>query len=156
MVKQRDNKDSEVRAQRVEEQLKFREELRELIRSKKSKAGPDIANLHQRYTYQVEPDKYDYALQIWKYARRDEQWKVNYLRRLGVPETAILEFICSSFHAKIGMRGGPRDEDEVRVRAAYQLLHYDIARAGAGQVQEGGAGVGAAAPARKTVVSTPR
>ena len=125
-LSQLESRDAELRSRRLEEQLKFREELREVIRTKGHQAGAEIADLDKRYGYEVDQEKFDHALRIWKYGRMDQRAKVNFIRSLDVPETAILGFMCSSIHGQIGTRDGPRDENEVRVRAARQLLHYDF------------------------------
>jgi hypothetical protein len=152
-----ESRNSEIRAQRLEEQLKFRDELRELLKTKGMQAGPDIATLKKRYDYEVDPVKWEQAKDSWRFSKtmtpRD---KVKYIRSLELPETAILELMCSSLHNLIGTRQGPRDTNEVWVHAARQLLRCELPR-----VQPGGppaaVGAGAAAPpARKTVVSTPR
>jgi hypothetical protein len=149
------NRNAELKSKWLEEQLKFREELAEVIRSKGMRAGPDIANLDQRYAYQGDPKKAATAYQMWRLLPASEKAKVQKLRSLELPETKILEFMCSSLDGTIGSRGGPRDRNEVRVRAAKQLLKYPLVTANTGPSPENAAGVGASA-ARKTIVSTPR
>ena len=151
------NRDSAIRADRLEEQLKFRDELRELLKTRGSQAGPDIAKLKQRYDYDLDPLKWDQARDAWRFSRaptfRD---KVKLIRSLDIPETAILELMCSSIHPMIGKRQGPRDTNDVWVRAAQQLLLYDIPRVPPAGARSSGGSDAAAAPTRKTVVSTPR
>ncbi len=142
-----ENKDADLRARQFEEQVKFRDELRELLRAKGSQAGPEIAKLDKRYAYEVDPDRHDQAYRIWRFNRMLLPDKVKYLRSLGVPETTILEFMCSSLDGRIGTRDGPRDQNDVWVRAARQLLKIEPARVPMGQHRAGGAGTGAdAAP----------
>ncbi len=133
-----------IRARRLDEQLKFRDELRELLKEKGNQAGPDIAKLKQRYDYDVDPVKWDQAYDTWRFSRmmtvRD---KVKYIRSLDLPETTILELMCSSIHPTIGTRHGPRDTNEVWVRAAEQLLRFELPRAPAAATHsESGAGSG--------------
>ena len=89
---------------------------------------------------------------MWRQLKTSDKAKVYKLRELELPETKILEFMCSSLHTTIGTRKGPRDENEVRVLAAKQLLKYPIVP---GPRPQSGAGAGVV-PARKTVVSSPR
>ena len=163
-----ENRNSEIRAQRLEEQLKFRDELRELLKTKGMQAGPDIATLKQRYDYEVDPLKWEQAKDSWRFSKTTSfRDKVKLVRSLELPETAILELMCSSIDKLIGTRSGPRDTNEVWVRAARQLLLCELPRMQPGGppavVAEGAAvrpaavGAGTAAPpTRKTVVSTPR
>jgi hypothetical protein len=150
-----ENRNADLKSKWLEEQLKFREELAEVVRSKGMRAGPDIANLDKRYAYQGDPIKAEKAYQMWRLMPTSEKAKVNKLRSLELPETKILEFMCSSLHGTIGSRRGPRDENEVRVKAAMQLLKYPLGTANPVPSPENGAGVGPSA-ARKTIVSTPR
>jgi hypothetical protein len=152
-----ENRIFEIRGQRFEEQLKFRDELRELVKTKGNQAGPDIAKLKQRYDYEVDPVRWGQAYDWWRNSRavsfRD---KVKYVRSIDIPETAILELMCASLHNTIGTRQGPRDTNEVWVRAAEQLLRFELPRVPpVGARPSGGAGA-SAPPTRKTVVSSPR
>jgi hypothetical protein len=155
IIAQVENRNADLKSRWLEEQLKFREELTEVIRSKGMRAGPDIANLDQRYAYQGDPVKAQTAYQMWRLMPTSEKAKVHKLRSLELPETKILEFMCASLDGTIGSRGGPRDQNEVRVRAAIQLLKYPLRKANPGPSPESGAGVGPSA-ARKTIVSSPR
>jgi hypothetical protein len=155
IIAQVENRNADLKSKWLEEQTKFREELAEVVRSKGMRAGPDIANLDKRYAYQGDPIKAETAYQMWRLMRTSEKAKVNKLRSLELPETKILEFMCSSLHGTIGTRRGPRDENEVRVRAAMQLLKYPLGTANPGPSPENGDGVGPPA-ARKTIISTPR
>jgi hypothetical protein len=58
----------------------------------------------------------------------------------------ILDFLSDDLHPQVKKRNGPRNESEVRVRAALQLLHYDFPGADASPTA-GGATLGVA-PAR--------
>jgi hypothetical protein len=150
-----ENRIDDLRSRRFEEQLKFRQELREVIQAKGNLAGPDIANLDKRYGYEGDRDTILRAYHTWHFVRMSERKKVEHVRSLELPETVILEFMCATIHATIGQRNGPRDENEVRVRAALRLLQYDLPKPGAGRRPVTGAGVGAS-PTSKSVVSTPR
>ena len=131
VVAQHENRNADLQSRWLEEQLKFRQELDEIVKSKGSQAGQDIASLDKRYAYQGDPILYKYAYQKWRNSRSTEKAKVDYVRSLQLPETAILEFMCASLHATIGTPRGPRDANAVRVRAAKMLLKYDLPKAAA-------------------------
>jgi hypothetical protein len=150
-----EGRDDDLRSRRFEEQLKFRQELREVLQAKGNLAGPDIANLDKRYGYEGDRDTVLRAYQKWHFVRGGEQEKVDYVRSLDLPETVILEFMCATIHATIGQRNGPRDGNEVRVRAARRLLKYPLPKPSGGPRPVSGAGVGASSKP-KSVVSTPR
>ena len=147
IIAQVENRNADLKSKWLEEQTKFREELAEVIRSKGMRAGPDIANLDKRYAYQGDPRRAEQAYQMWRLMRTGERAKVHKLRDLELPETKILEFMCSSLHGTIGTRKGPRDENEVRVRAAKQLLKYPLVAASPSPRPQSGAGAGGS-PAR--------
>jgi hypothetical protein len=129
IVAQHENKKADLRSRWLEEQTKFRQELDEIVRAKRNQAGPDIASLDKRYAYQGDPILYQFAYEKWRNSRNTEKSKVDFIRKLELPETVILEFMCASLHGTIGKRSGPRDENEVRVRAARMLLKYDLPKA---------------------------
>jgi hypothetical protein len=131
----------------IEEQLKFREELSEAIRSYKNQAGPEIDKIAKRYSTDVDPVNWRRAHQKWRFERGVTQLaKVKYIRDLELPEVVILDFLSDDLHPQVKKRNGPRNESEVRVRAALQLLHYDFPGADASPTA-GGATLGVA-PAR--------
>jgi hypothetical protein len=151
-----DSRDDDLRTRRFEEQLKFHQELHEVLQAKGKLAGPDIANLQKRYGYEGERDTVLHAYDIWHFGRKmSEREKVDFVRKQDLPETVILEFMCASIHATIGQRDGPRDENEVRVRAGWRLLKYPLRKPSGGPRPVSGAGVGASSKPR-SVVSTPR
>jgi hypothetical protein len=151
IVAQFEAKQTEIRSQRIEEQIKFREELRELVRTQGNRAGPEIDSLVKRYAGDIDPVKYARAHQAWRYARKTQSEKVRVIRALELPETVILDFLSDDLHALVRGRKGPSNESEVRVRAARQLLTYRFPAADAAQRPVGGAGVGAA-PARSSAL----
>ncbi len=48
------------------------------------------------------------------------------IRALDLPETVILDFLSDDFHAQVRTRNGPRNENEVRIRAAHRLLQLEL------------------------------
>ncbi len=149
IMAQLENKNSDLRSKWLEEQLKFRQELAEVVHSKGIQSGPDIATLDKRYGYQGDPVLYQVAYQKWRLAKKSEKAKVDDARLHELPESAIFEFMCASLHTTIGTRGGPRDENEVRVRAAKLLLKYPLVTASPDRRPEKGRGVGRLALAKK-------
>jgi hypothetical protein len=117
---------AEVEALRAEDRVKFRNELREVLRVHGNKAGDEIDRLARRYGYEASSTAYDKALQIWKFGRMSQQAKVRLIRSLDLPESVILDFLSDNQHGRVRTRAGPRNENEVRVRAARQLLAYEL------------------------------
>jgi hypothetical protein len=109
----------------LEEQIKFREELSEAIRSHGNQAGPEIDKLAKRYGTEVDDVKWRVAYRAWRFSRGlSQSAKVKYIRELELPEVVILDFISDDLHPQVKKRGGPKNESEVRARAAKQLLSY--------------------------------
>ena len=48
------------------------------------------------------------------------------MRKIGLPEPVLLDFLAHKVDQTRNTRGGPRDDDEVRVRAARLLLTYPL------------------------------
>jgi hypothetical protein len=119
-----ENKVANQRSQRIADQIKFHDELREAIRSFGYQAGPEIEKIAKRYDGEINPVNWAKARQAWRFSRLSQSGKVKYVRDLELPEVAILEFLCSDLDPQIKKRGGPRNQNEVRVRAASQLLKY--------------------------------
>jgi hypothetical protein len=158
-----EDRDLELLGQRVGEQLKFREELRGVLKAKRKEAGPDIEKLNKRYDFDVEPDKKAQAWHIWRHGRLTTRDKLRKARELGLPDTTILQFMCASLDETIGTRNGPRDHYEVWVKAAEQLLRNEPPQIPTGTRSGTDAGAGAlptltptATPAKRKVFSTPR
>ena len=153
----------ELLGQRIGEQLKFREELRGVLKAKRKEAGPDIEKLNKRYDFDVEPEKKAQAWHIWRHGRLTTRDKLRKARELGLPDTTILQFMCASLDETIGTRNGPRDHYEVWVKAAEQLLRNEPPQIPTAARSGTDAGAGAlptltptATPAKRKVFSTPR
>jgi hypothetical protein len=157
---QNEGKSVEMRAQRLEEQVKFRNELGELIRSQGNRAGPDIEALSKRYGYEAAPEKMFIANRAWRTSRKSQADKVRLVRSLELPEPVVLGFLFDDIYRTKG-RNGPRNDGEVHVLAAKQLLRYPLPGTGASRPPAARASVGnppagAHNAAPKTIVSTPR
>ncbi len=68
------------------------------------------------------------ARRIWHYSRKSQAEKVRVVRTLGLPEAAILNFLSDDLYRNLTGRDGPRNESELRVLAAKQLLRYPMPR----------------------------
>ena len=66
------------------------------------------------------------AYRIIGMGRASERTKVRQLRALGVSESIILDFLANGIDKNLGARNGPRNRNEVWVKAARRLLMYDF------------------------------
>jgi len=123
---QLEKKAAELRSSRYQERVKFREELRAALQQDASLAGPEINQLAKRYSYDTDPDRLMQANHIWRVSRVSQAAKVKMIRALDLPETVILDFLSDEFHQMVRNRNGPRNENEVRIRAAYRLLQLEL------------------------------
>jgi len=96
------------------------------LRVQGSLAGPDIDKLTRRFGYDVDSDKYQQAIKIWRSGKLSVQAKVRLIRSLELPESVILNFMSDELHLLVRSRNGPRNENEVRVRAAQKLLGFEL------------------------------
>ena len=78
----------------MDEQIKFRDELAEVLRISRNQAGPDIDKLAKRYDGEADPVQRDRGIQVWFRSRATQSAKVKHLRALELPEAIILEFMC--------------------------------------------------------------
>ncbi len=117
---------SAVREMRQRERLEFRAELREILQIHGNRAGIEIDKLCKRNAYDSTSDQFLKAREMWRFSRLSTVMKVRYIRSLGLPEVAILNFLSDLIHLRIGTRDGPRDRNEVRIRAARALLKYGL------------------------------
>jgi hypothetical protein len=106
----------------------FHSELRAVLKTMGSLAGPEIERLSEQHGRETPPEvevAYYRALRSApnRMSRKDE---VELMRSLGLPEPVILDKLCHLLHKTINTRGGPRDPNEVRVRAARLLLSFPI------------------------------
>lgn len=109
-----------VNAERVE----FRQQLEEILTSESRTKGQDIDELCDRFGRAYDPMIRKRAGYVLSHVsgRMSLQAKVKVLRRLGVPEPAVLDFLANELHRYVNSRNGPRDANDVRVSAANQLL----------------------------------
>ncbi|MBY0396703.1 MAG: hypothetical protein K2X91_09585, partial [Thermoleophilia bacterium] len=106
----------------------FRAELKDVLDHFKDRAGPEIERLLQRTGRTTPPGAEELfhrgrRLLSPRVKRRDE---IEFMRSCGLPETVILDYLAHKLHPTINSRGGPRDADEVRIRAARMLLAIPV------------------------------
>jgi len=126
LVAREENREADLRARRSEERVKFREELREILRLHGNEAGPEIDKLARRHGFDVDAEKSDLAERTWRSARMTVPSKVKRLRSLEVPEAIILDFLSNDQNLLRRTPKGPRNANEVRIRAARQLLGFQL------------------------------
>ena len=109
------------------EQLRFRDEIRQALRSDPKTTGSEIDSLAKRYHHGVDPRLQGMAHVIWE-SRLSTKDRITRIRALALPETVILNLLSDDLHRLVHTRNGPRDENEVRTRAARILLSHDFPR----------------------------
>jgi hypothetical protein len=157
----RATQDEAARLEKLKERIKFREELRVILAHPGGDARLEIDKLAQRYGYDTDHERYGRADQIWRFARVSQETKVRLIRALDLPESVILDLLSNNLHVLVKTRNGPRDENEVRVWAARQLLSYELpgeraARRPKARVEAGGGAAGAPAQRGNDAASPPR
>jgi hypothetical protein len=109
-----------------EERVKFHEELGQILAVHGKKAGEEIDELVRRSHKLADPRTFNRAKNVWRQLRLSQQAKVSQIRALDISEPAILDFISNNLYVRMRSPGGPRDDNEVRVRAAQILLSYKL------------------------------
>jgi hypothetical protein len=113
-----------------EGRIPFRNELRQLIAQFGNDAGPEIDHLCDAYGRDMPPEaRAAYHRALRSTPRLGQQGKVDLMRSAGLPEPVILDYLAHGLHMTLNTRGGPRDKDEVRVRAGKLLLQFPLATA---------------------------
>ncbi len=115
----------EIRRLRNEERVRFHEELRAALKEHGLRAGPAIDRLCDRFGYDTDIIRFGKAARVWAMTDKSLAYRVGRIRTLDLPETVILNFLSDDLHARLRTPGGPRDKNEVRVRAAKKLLTCD-------------------------------
>jgi hypothetical protein len=113
-------------ALKYEERLRFREELKIALQQGGNQAGTEIDKLLQQYRYNGNDDKLKQASRTWFFGRISRPAKVRWIRSLDLPESVFIDFLSVDLERLIGARNGPRDMNDVRVRAAKILLTYEL------------------------------
>jgi hypothetical protein len=107
-----------------DDRAKFRQELREIIRTGGRQAGQEIDDLCNRYGRNYDDALRGRVTYLLRHStgRVSKEARVRQFRAFGVPEPGILDYLANELHHLMNTRGGPRSPDEVRVAAARQLL----------------------------------
>lgn len=121
----------ELQSMRYRERVKFREELSAVLQQHGKEAGPEIDQLVKRYGFENDPERWRQADLYWQRSRSSLATKVKYIRGLDLPEAVIFTLLFDDFHTKIRTRNGPRNDNEVRIAAANQLLRLELPAADA-------------------------
>jgi len=145
-----ENREAELHARRSEERVKFHEELREILRAHGNEGGAEIDKVAKRYGFDGGREKYEHARRAWMFGQMTRSAKVRLIRSLDLPEAVILDFLSDDLYSKVRSPNGPRNKDEVRVRAARQLLAFPLPAAD--PAVRPGAGAG---PERTRTPTTP-
>ena len=112
----------------------FRAELKQVLRAFGPKAGPEIDRVCTEFGRAMMPETqlvFQRALRTApkRLSRADE---VNLMRACALPEPVILDYLAHKLHKLINTRGGPRDENDVRIKAAQLLLATPLPNANQG------------------------
>jgi hypothetical protein len=137
-----------IRAMRYEARVKFHNELRELLNVHGRDAGKEIDKLARRSSGDYNELAYARAMNVWRHGRMSQRKKVNAIRSLDIPESAILDFMSDNLYPLIRMPGGPRNANELRIRAAKLLLSYELPAAPPAQTLSDAASAVGSIPAR--------
>lgn len=108
-----------------DQRKQFLDELRLILTVHREAAGPEIERLTDRTGRTSDPALLMRARVVITEERTPLRSKVRKLREIGVPETVILDVVCNNLNRGIGTRNGPRNRNEVWVKAARLLLLYE-------------------------------
>ena len=114
-----------------EKRVPFRNELRRANRELGGKAGPEIDRLCDEYGRETPAEVHALFTRMNRRAgiahNLDLPDLILRMRQIGLPEPVILDWICTNkIHKSLNSPGGPRTEDEVRIRGAMLLLKYPV------------------------------
>lgn len=108
--------------------IPFRNDLREVLRTLGKEAGPEIERLCNQYGREplMEVLNAYYRRKRSMPPRTSRSAEVEMMRAVGLPEPVILDYLSHALDKTINTPGGPRDQHEVRVRAARLLLTFPV------------------------------
>ncbi len=117
-----EEQEAEDRRKLYEERVQFHQELQEAVNRFGNQAGMEIDQLCRKFDYQMDPASFARARsKAWIYSKT-VAWRVREVRKLGLPETVILNLLSDDLHAQLRKPNGPQNSNEVRVHAARLLL----------------------------------
>ena len=140
-----------VRVRRYEDRMRFHEELRQILARDIKTAGTEIDELSKRQHGDSDPRLRAKARVLWRDKRLPLAKRVSQMRSLDIPESDILDLMSDGLYERKHAPGGPRDNNEVRVRAARLLLSCDLS--GGNSAPEAGSAPGSA-PKRPRTTGT--
>jgi hypothetical protein len=107
---------------------RFRADLQRVLTRWGDQSAPEINKLIDRYDSKPPRAIEEHAQFLIKQStgRNSRQERVNLLRSAGLPETWVLDFLCNLEKKNLRARNGPRNPDDVLVRAARALLSIPL------------------------------
>jgi hypothetical protein len=121
-----EDKADEIHRLRYEERIRFHQDLRQVLDQYGRHAGAAIDKLCVRYGFETDRVRKARGSRIWSSRGKPLAVRVWQIRGLDLPETAILNFMSDDLHARLHTPDGPRDGNEVRVKAARLLLNCEL------------------------------
>ena len=109
---------------RDDERRQFIDELRTILREQGGQAGPEIERLSNRSGRSDDPRLKMRARVVIMETRASQHTKVRKLRELGVPEAVILDYLANAMEHNLKGRRGPKNRNEIWVRAGEMLVRY--------------------------------
>jgi hypothetical protein len=108
------------------ERQAFHDELRRVLQGFGPRSGPEIKALCDRYGRVMHSEvKKAMTVALNRLAASvNLEVKLGLMRAYGAPEAMLLDALANELDRTRNQRGGPRDQNEVRVRAAQRLLKY--------------------------------
>ncbi len=102
----------------------FHKGLKEILKPRRPNKGQDIERLCNEYGRTTLPEIRTHIHKIitTTYARSTLKVKIEMMRAWGYPESMIFDYVANDVDRHLGTPRGPRDGDEVRVRAAKLLV----------------------------------
>ena len=143
-----------MRVHRYEDRVQFHAELRQILARDVREAGTEIDALTKRKRGDSDIRGRAKANVIWRNKIVPLATRVGQIRALGISEADILDLISDNLYARKNAPRGPRDNNEVRVRAAKLLLSCELS--GANSAPEAGTAPGSAPKRSRTVADSPR
>jgi hypothetical protein len=116
-----EEKQAEDRRIQYEERARFHQELKEALAQGGDLAVMAIEQLCQKANFRANPETFARARAAWK-RRVPLANRVQMMRSLDLPESMILNLLSADLDPLIHTRGGPRNRNEVRLKAARTLL----------------------------------
>jgi|GEM_PF-1751052 len=104
--------------------VRFHQEIRQIVLAKRPEAGRDLEQICEEFGRGIDPDLHQHISKLLKttYANAPLRSKVALMRAWGAPEAMVFDFVANDVYRHLGTRGGPKNGDQVGIRAARVLL----------------------------------